>query len=133
MKSCMICFSLLVLLASCRTHKQLEPPVTPPEENPISTIPEHQPVSGMEHSPTNLIIMYDAEIGKESLQEAIHEINAEIIYDYHIIKGMAIRKPESMTLEAAKEYFEKVKGVLSVNYDHIHHLDDPIKPKLEER
>jgi hypothetical protein len=35
--------------------------------------------------------------------------------------------------EAAKEYFEKVKGVLSVNYDHIHHLDDPIKPKLEER
>jgi arabinogalactan endo-1,4-beta-galactosidase len=77
--------------------------------------------------------MYDAEIGKEPLLAAIQEIQAEIIYDYNLITGMAIRKPETMTLKATKAYFENVKGVVSVAYDHIYRLDDPIKPKLEER
>jgi hypothetical protein len=133
MKNCLIRIGLLLLLTSCHTQKHLDPPAMIPEDKPISTNPEHQPISGMDYSPTNLIIMYDAEIGKEPLQEAIREIHAEIIYDYHIITGMAIRKPETMSLEATKAYFEKVKGVVSVAYDHIYHLDDPIKPKLEER
>lgn len=133
MKSCIICIGLLVLLASCHTQKQLEPPATTPENNPISTIPEHPSTPELDYSPTNLIILYDAEIGKEPLLEAIQEIHAEIIYDYQIIKGMAIRKPESMSLEDTKAYFEKIHGVLSVNYDHIHHLDDPIRPKPVDR
>lgn len=115
---------LLLLLISCHTQKQLDPP-TP--------VPEHQPISGMDYSPTNLIIMYDAEIGKASLLEAIQEIQAEIIYDYNLITGMAIRKPETMSLDATKSYFGNVKGVVSVAYDHIYRLDDPIRSKLEER
>ena len=114
----------MALLTACHAQKQLDPP---------KTIVKHEPISGMDYSPTNLIVMYDAEIGKEPLLEAIHEIQAEIIYDYSIITGMAIRKPETMSLEATKAYFEKIKGVLSVAYDHIYRLDDPIKPKLEER
>lgn len=129
----MIWIGLLVLLTSCHTQKPLDTPTTVSEEKSISTIPEHQPISGMDYSPTNLIIMYDAEIGKESLLEAIQEIHAEIIYDYKIITGMAIRKPDTMSLEDTKVFFEKVKGVTSVAYDHIYRLDDPIKPKLEER
>ena len=129
----MIYISLLVLLTSCHTQKPLDPPATVPEDEPVSTIPEQQPISGMDYSPTNLIIMYDAEIGKEPLLEAIRDIQAEIIYDYSIITGMAIRKPETMSLEDTKAYFEKVKGVTSVAYDHIYRLDDPVKPKLEER
>ena len=124
MRNLLTCIGLLVLLSSCRAQKQLDPP-TP--------IPGHKPISGMDYSPTNLIIMYDAEIGKEPLLAAIQEIQAEIIYDYNLITGMAIRKPETMTLEATKAYFENVKGVVSVAYDHIYRLDDPIKPKLEER
>jgi hypothetical protein len=133
MKSPLICIGLLVLLTSCHTQKQLDSSTTIPEDQPISMIPEHQPVSGMEYSPTNLIIMYDAEIGKDPLLEAIQEIHAEIIYDYHIITGMAIRKPDTMTLEATKAYFEQVKGVLSVEHDHIIHLDDPVRPKPVDR
>lgn len=124
MKNILFCIGLLALVTSCHAQKQLDPP-TP--------LPEHQPISGIDYSPTNLIIMYDAEIGKEPLLEAIREIQAEIIYDYSIITGMAIRKPETMSLDATKAYFEKVKGVVSVAYDHIYRLDDPIKPKLEER
>ena len=142
MKNCMICIGLLVLLTSCHTQKPLDPPAKVPEDTTISTIPkdkpisappEKQPIPGMEYSPTNLIIMYDAEIGKEPLLTAIQEIQAEIIYDYHIIKGMAIRKPDTMSLEDTKAYFEKVNGVLSVSYDHIYHLDDPIVPKPVDR
>ena len=116
MRNLLTCIGLLVLLSSCRAPKQLDTP-TP--------VPEHQPISGMDYSPT--------EIGKEPLLAAIQEIQAEIIYDYNLITGMAIRKPETMTLEATKAYFENVKGVVSVAYDHIYRLDDPIKPKLEER
>ena len=122
--NCLTCIGLLMLLTSCHTQKQLEPP---------TTTPEHKPISGMDYSPTNLIIMYDAEIGKEPLLKAIQEIQAEVIYDYSIITGMAIRKPETMSLEATKDYFEKVNGVLSVNYDHIYHLDDPVNPKPIDR
>ena len=142
MRSFVTYFGLLVLLTSCHTQKPLDPPATVPEDQPasiipedttVSTIPRRQPISGMDYSPTNLIVTYDAEIGKEPLLKAIHEIQAEIIYDYSIITGMAIRKPETMSLDATKAYFEKVKGVVSVAYDHIYRLDDPVKPKLEER
>lgn len=133
MKNFLICIGLLVVLTACHTQKQLDPPPTIPEDKPISTIPGHKPISGMDYSPTNLIIMYDAEIGKEPLLEAIQEIHAEIIYDYKIITGMAICKPETMSLEDTRAYFEKVQGVVSVEYDHIYYLDDPIRPKLEER
>lgn len=131
-KHLLICIGLLVLLTSCHTQKPLDPPTTVPDQ-PITTIPKRPPISGMDYSPTNLIIMYDVEIGKEPLLEAIQEIHAEIIYDYNIITGMAIRKPETMSLEDTKAYFEKVKGVLSVSYDHIYHLDDPIVPKPVDR
>ena len=42
-------------------------------------------------------------------------------------------KPEDKTLEETMEYFRKVEGVTSVEYDHIYHLTDPVKPKLEIR
>lgn len=84
-----------------------------------------------EHSPSVLIIMYDQETGKEPLLKAIKEYKAEIIYDYSIIPGMAIKKPNDRSLEETMQYFKKVKGVVSVEYDHVYHLTDPVKPKLE--
>jgi len=55
----------------------------------------------------------------------------EIVYDYGIINGMALKKPEDKTLEETMQYFKKVKGVISVEYDHIIRLTDPVKPRLE--
>lgn len=142
MRSFVTYFGLLVLLTSCHTQKPLDPPATVPEDQPasiisedttVSTIPRRQPISGMDYSPTNLIVTYDAEIGKEPLLAAINEIHAEIIYDYKIITGMAIHKPDTMSLEATKTYFEKINGVLSVAYDHIYRLDDPIRPTPVDR
>lgn len=75
--------------------------------------------------------MYDQETGKEPLLKAVKEYKAEVIYDYSIIPGMAIKKPDDKTLEETMLYFKKVKGVVSVEYDHVYHLTDPVRPKLE--
>ena len=84
-----------------------------------------------EHSPDVFLIMYDAEIGKEPLLKAIKEYKCEIIYDYGIINGMALKKPEDKSLEETMQYFKTVKGVTNVEYDHIIRLTDPVKPRLE--
>ena len=84
-----------------------------------------------EHSPNVFLVMYDAEIGKESLLKAIKEYNCEIIYDYGVFNGMALKKPESKTLEETMQYFKTVKGVTNVEYDHIVRLTDPVKSRLE--
>lgn len=84
-----------------------------------------------EHSPNVFLIMYDAEVGKEPLLKAIKEYKCEIVYDYGIITGMALKKPEDKTLEETMQYFKKVKGVTNVEYDHVIRLTDPVKPRLE--
>ena len=84
-----------------------------------------------EHSPNVFLVMYDTEIGKEPLLEAIKDYKVEIIYDYNIISGMALKKPEDKTLEETMQYFKTVKGVASVEYDHVYHLTDPVNPRLE--
>ena len=82
-------------------------------------------------SPTNLIIMYDAEVGKDALLQAVKDYGAELLYDYRIISGIAIKIPEGKHILEAIAYFSKVKGVTAVERDHIYHLIDPVKPKLE--
>lgn len=92
----------------------------------IASMAEVQDVSS-----NTLIIMYDTEVGKEPLQKAIAQYEAEIIYDYSIIPGMAIRIPEGKDIKDAIAFFKNVKGVTSVERDHIYHLTDPVKPKLD--
>ena len=82
-------------------------------------------------SPTNLIIMYDAVIGKETLLQAVKDYGAKLLYDYRIISGIAIKIPEGKHILEAIAYFSKVKGVTAVERDHIYHLIDPVRPKLE--
>lgn len=83
------------------------------------------------YSPNTLIIMYDTEIGKEPLLAAIKEYQAEIIYDYSIIPGMAVRIPAGTNIHVAIACFKKVEGVVSVERDRIIRLTDPVKPHLE--
>lgn len=110
---------VLLLFTSCKIKQNIE-----------TALPmQHERVP--DYSPSVLIAMYDQEVGKEHLLKAIKEYKAEIIYDYSIIPGMAIKKPDDKTLEETMQYFKKVKGVVSVEYDHVYHLTDPVKPKLE--
>lgn len=83
------------------------------------------------YAPDRLLIMYDEKIGKEPLLAAIKEYNAEILYDYSIIPGMAIKIPEGADIHEAMAYFKKVKGVVSVERDQIIRLTDPVQPRIE--
>ena len=115
-----VILTAICLIPSCGTPKKAVLPET------ATAIEDEQDVS-----PNTLIIMYDTEIGKEPLQTAITEYGAEIIYDYSIIPAIAIRIPDGKDIREAMEYFKKVKGVVSVERDHIYHLTDPVKPRLE--
>ena len=109
----------LLILTSCGTKKAVT--------DTLSIRHEHVP----EHSPNVFLVMYDAEIGKDLLLKAIKEYKVEVIYDYNMINGMALKKPNNKPLEETMTFFKKVKGVVSVEYDHVYHLTDPVKPKLE--
>ena len=53
-----------------------------------------------------------AEIGKAPVLKAIKDYKCEIVYDYHNMNGMALKKPEDKTLEETMQYFRSVKGVV---------------------
>lgn len=118
-----IVLTALLLLVSCGTKQAVAPLTSIPTEGQY--VPEH--------SPDVFLVMYDAEIGKTPLLKAIKAYKCEIVYDYGIINGMALKKPKNHTLEETMAYFRKVKGVLNVEYDHIYRLTDPVKPRLEMR
>lgn len=82
-------------------------------------------------SPDRLIIMYDQQTGKEPLLKAVEEYRAEILYDYSIIPGIAIRIPEGTDIRKAMAWFKNVEGVVSVERDRIIRLTDPVKPREE--
>ena len=116
--STLLCMALATL-PSCRAQQAAMP---------LSPMP-HEQVG--EHSPSVFLVMYDAEVGKQPLLQAIKDYGCEIIYDYRIINGMALKKPSDKTLEQTMQHFRQVKGVLTVEYDHITRLTDPVRPKLE--
>ena len=110
----------IILLTSCKTKQTVE--LSTPKQ-------EHQ--LNQEYSPNVFLVMYDAEVGKEPLQKAIKTYKCEVIYDYNIINGMALKKPEGKSLDETMQYFKEVEGVLTVEYDRINHLIEPVKPRLE--
>ena len=117
-----ILLTLAVLFVSCRTRHTVEPSV------PIQAQHIEQ-----EHSPDVFLVMYDKETGREPLLKAIKEYQCEIVYDYNFINGMALKKPDAKSLEDTMQFFRGVKGVLTVEYNHIIRLTDPVRPRLDIR
>lgn len=110
----------LLLLTSCKTKQTIEP-----------SVPVEAQRMEAEHSPDVFLVMYDEQVGKAPLLEAVKEYKCEVKYDYRLMNGMALRKPADKTLEATMQLFRRVKGVIAVEYDHIYRLTDPVRPKLE--
>lgn len=109
----------LLCLCSCRSTARSAARLAP--------MPTEMPT---EHSPHTFLVMYDKTVGKEPLLEAIKKLKVTIVYDYGLITGMALRKPDDLSLEETMQHFRGVKGVTSVEYDHIYRLTDPVRPKL---
>lgn len=65
---------------------------------------------------TTLIILYDAEIGKSALMDAIQLYKANMIYEYKILKGVVIQVKKSKAKDAIL-FFQQIPGVLTVQED----------------
>lgn len=115
---CCIAITAMVMASCCTKQKAVNAAAPAANEE-------------LDHSPTTFIVMYDSAVGKEPLLKAVKTYGARVVYDYGSMSGMALSKPKDKTLEETMLYFRKVKGVTSVNYDHINSLDDP-KPNFEE-
>lgn len=107
------------LITSCSTKQKALASTSPKAEEPVG-----------DHSATTFIVMYDSTVGNKPLLAAIKSYGAKVVYDYGSMSGMALSKPTDKTLEETMSYFRNVKGVLTVNYDHLYKIDDP-KPKFE--
>jgi hypothetical protein len=70
-----------------------------------------------------LIIFFDSSVGSKPLKKAIAKYHAKIIYEYKNFNGLSLVIPKGKTLDESITYFNKVKGVLSVEKDRICHLD----------
>ena len=75
------------------------------------------------HTDNTLIIFHNGKCsGKKSLMKAIKKYGATVIYDYKALNSISIKLPEGKNVDEAKVHFEKVKGVVQVNYDKIMRL-----------
>ena len=72
-----------------------------------------------------LIVLYDPAVGAEPLLQAVHEMQAELVYRYTNINGIAARIPPQQDMAQAIRRLERVPGVLQVQRDQIMQLQNP--------
>lgn len=117
----------LALLFSCKNQPEAQTTVT--KSPPSVQDTKIQPVNPGEKSrfSRNLIIFYDEKVGSSHLMQAAKEYEAKVIYDYQMMKAIAVSIPDGKPIEDAIAYFRKMKGVTSVSRDQIRTIDPPIK------
>lgn len=118
MKHILILSLALAVLSSCGTGKQ----AVTTEQKSVETKSDLV-------SETTLIIMYDTKVGKDPLLNAVKEYKADLVYDYNVIPGVAVKIPEGTDIQDAITYFKGVKGVVNVERDRVTRLTDPVQPR----
>ena len=71
-----------------------------------------------------LIVLYDPAVGAEPLLQAVREIQAELVYRYTNINGIAARIPPQQDMAQAIRRLERVPGVLQVQRDQVMQLQN---------
>ena len=72
-----------------------------------------------------LIVLYDPAVGAEPLLQAVREMQAELVYRYTNINGIAARIPPQQDMAQAIRRLERVPGVLQMQRDQIMQLQNP--------
>ena len=94
---------------------------------PAATVAPSMPGAQPEQQTANrvLIVLYDPAVGSEPLLQAMREMQAELVYRYTNINGIAARIPPQQEMEQAIHRLECVTGVLQVQRDQIMQLQNP--------
>lgn len=72
-----------------------------------------------------LIVLYDPAVGAEPLLQAVREMQAELVYRYTNINGIAARIPPQQDMAQAIRLLGRVPGVLQVQRDQVMQLQNP--------
>ena len=94
---------------------------------PAATVAPSMPGAQPEQQTANrvLIVLYDPAVGAEPLLQAVREMQAELVYRYTNINGIAARIPPQQDMAQAIRRLERVPGVLQVQRDQIMQLQNP--------
>jgi hypothetical protein len=90
---------------------------------PVASYPQPSRTAAGNEYTHNLIIYYDAATGKAELLKAVETYGASILYDYQNFSAIAISIPKDKDITKAIAFFQKIKGVISVERDRVYHLD----------
>ena len=90
------------------------------------------PKTGNEYSPSTLMVFY-AEGKKEEVRKIFEAQELEVIYEYSLMNGFAVRLPQPAQsyeeLEKARQKLESASdAILAVNLDQVMHLVEPVRP-----
>lgn len=107
----------LAMLTACAAA----PPTAAPSA--LSAQPEQQAANRV------LIVLYDPAVGAEPLLQAMREMQAELVYRYTNINGIAAHIPPQQDMAQAMRRLERVPGVLQVQRDQIMQLQT--LPRIE--
>lgn len=113
MNICVFLLACLAMLTACAAP----PPTAAPSA--LSAQPEQQAANRV------LIVLYDPAVGAEPLLQVVREMQAELVYRYTNINGIATRIPPQQEMAQAIRRLERVPGVLQVQRDQIMQLQNP--------
>ena len=114
--------NIRVLLLACLamlTACTAPPSATTAAPSALSAQPEQQAANRV------LIVLYDPAVGAEPLLQAVCEMQAELVYRYTNINGIAARIPPPQDMAQAMRRLERVPGVLQVQRDQMMQLQNP--------
>lgn len=121
---------LSILCVACQSTPK-NAPTKPQTPAPVVQQPSLPPVVPVQPTPSDstisyskdtLVIFYN-EAFKGAVLSAIQQRQAEIIYDYNLMNGLAIRLNSKDNLEKALQELRQVNGVLGVNKNQILTID----------
>lgn len=123
-------FSTIALTLTCVACQSTPPINTKPTAQPLPPV-VNQPVQATAptvinpptqtqptHGTDTLVIFYK-DAFKASVLSAVEARQAEIIYDYNLMNGLAIRLASNDTPKKAQQDLSQVIGVITVNQDKI--------------
>ena len=110
-----VLLACLAMLTACAAPR----PAATAAPSALSAQPEQQAANRV------LIVLYDPAVGAEPLLQTVREMQAELVYRYTNINGIAARIPPQQDMAQAIRRLERVPGVLQVQRDQIMQLQHP--------
>lgn len=116
--------SLTLLCVACQSTPPVKPMPTPqPQPTPVVVTPAPAPISTQPTYSQNTLVIFYNEAFKSAVISAIQARQADIIYDFNLMNGVAIRLNSNDDVQQAMQQLSKINGVITVNRDKLNIID----------